>query len=344
MSQINYDDLIETIEATDIDSNLLCAYARLWQFETWLRHMVYVEFQAKYGLDWGKKFESNRLENHRKKDKSLTHMPTPEQYPISFISFGELCNAISDEWQLFSTYLPPKQIWEAKLEEVQQIRNRVAHYRTLHRDDLSRIIQLMRDADKGFWDFCVSMNASHSKSFMSNDIADPIINHFSCLNPWNSGNSGQDKYGHFFDSIELSIEVNVRPWNLSSKPSQVLGEVGFLYDIRLIGINNTRFDTKSFLEKSSNIHKFFTYLCFQDTEHIIRAILSTTLEKDIIINIIDNMIHQAMNTRSWRSLSDIEQSFEKVQSMVDKYAENIIGPKNPITFLSPDMPCTFFAV
>ena len=30
----------------------LSTYARLWQFETWLRTMVYVEFRARYGDSW----------------------------------------------------------------------------------------------------------------------------------------------------------------------------------------------------------------------------------------------------------------------------------------------------
>ena len=33
-------------------------YSRLWQFETWLRTMVYVELRALLGDDWARDFDA----------------------------------------------------------------------------------------------------------------------------------------------------------------------------------------------------------------------------------------------------------------------------------------------
>ena len=38
--------------ACRLPGELLSTYARLWEFETWLRMMVYVELRARYGDDW----------------------------------------------------------------------------------------------------------------------------------------------------------------------------------------------------------------------------------------------------------------------------------------------------
>jgi len=35
---------------------------------------------------------------------------------------------------------------------------------------------------------------------------------------------------------------------------------------------------------------------------------------------------------------------EKVQRLADRWPEYVLGPKNPLCFLSPDMPCSFFTV
>ncbi len=33
-----------------------------------------------------------------------------------------------------------------------------------------------------------------------------------------------------------------------------------------------------------------------------------------------------------------------VQKLSEKWPEYVLGPKNPLTFLGPDMPCSFFNV
>ena len=89
-------------------------------------------------------------------DLRLTHMPGPERFPISYVTFGEILKTIDANWHLFEPYLPPQDLWQAKLVEVSQIRNRVAHFRRGHEDDLDRVLRLMKDVDQGFFKFCTS--------------------------------------------------------------------------------------------------------------------------------------------------------------------------------------------
>lgn len=85
-------------------------------------------------------------------------MATPEEDPLSYTQLSGLRQIIRQEWHLFAPYLPPRNKWEAKVEEVEQIRHRVAHFRAGHADDLSRVIQLLRDIAQGLWRFCTSYN------------------------------------------------------------------------------------------------------------------------------------------------------------------------------------------
>jgi hypothetical protein len=88
------------------------------------------------------------------------------------------------------TRFTPTTIWEAKLEEVSQIRHRVAHFRRGHRDDLQRVLQLMRDLDQGFWRFCTSYNDPTPVLPQSDD---PVVSHFLHLDlmPWTQVSDGK---------------------------------------------------------------------------------------------------------------------------------------------------------
>ena len=146
-------------DVPELPKRMLSTYARLWQLETWLRRMVYVELRALRGDDWS---AGIKAEAHYKADKRLSHMPTPEEDPLSYITFSQLTGLISNNWNGFGCYFPPENIWLAKLEEIGQIRNRVAHFRSGHADDHPRLLQFLRDLDRGFWTFCTSYNNARS--------------------------------------------------------------------------------------------------------------------------------------------------------------------------------------
>ena len=106
-------------EVRELPKRVLSTYARLWQLETWLRRMVYVELRALRADDWDKGID---VDVPFKADKRLRHMPTPEKDVLSYITFSQLTRLISDNWNAFDCYLPPQNIWLAKLEEIGQIR------------------------------------------------------------------------------------------------------------------------------------------------------------------------------------------------------------------------------
>jgi hypothetical protein len=143
-------------EVAEVPKRVLAKYSRLWQLETWLRRMVYVELRALLGDGWSDGLPTSSASMAA--DKRLTHMPTPEMNALSYAQLSKLQDLITRHWDCFAQYLPPPDIWTAKLAEVSQIRHRVAHFRIGHVDDLQRVLQLLRDVDDGFWRFCTSYN------------------------------------------------------------------------------------------------------------------------------------------------------------------------------------------
>jgi hypothetical protein len=130
-----------------------------WQFENWLRLMVYVEVRAAMP-DWAtviKELCGWTLERDRKGDKKLHHMATAHDSDLSYSSFGKIWNFIKDDvnWPMFKAYFPPKDIVAGRMEEAMAIRNRMAHFREPHKYDVNRFEQLLRDMEGGISGFCL---------------------------------------------------------------------------------------------------------------------------------------------------------------------------------------------
>ena len=89
----------------------LDCYVSLWQLELWLRELVYLELKSRYGTDWAKYLVGLRPGPQRA-DSRLTHMPTRERGPLSYITFDSLLKTISKHGRLFAPYLPVRSVWD----------------------------------------------------------------------------------------------------------------------------------------------------------------------------------------------------------------------------------------
>jgi hypothetical protein len=128
-----------------------------WQLELWLREITYVEVRASHP-DWQeflkkeiKRWPTTAVSN----DKKLTHMATAHESELSYLTFGQLCDLIMSNWDLWGDYFPPLENFRSKIEEVRTIRNRVAHCRRPHTNDERRLDLFLRDLDPGVRRFCL---------------------------------------------------------------------------------------------------------------------------------------------------------------------------------------------
>ena len=313
-------------------------YARLWQFETWLRRMVYVQLRAAEGDGWETKVKAS--EWSKTSDKRLTHMPTAEDDVLSFIQLSELKRVVKDHWHLFTAYLPPQSVWDARLEEITAIRNRVMHFRTIHNDDLARVTQFLRDIDKGFWSFCTVYNNVHPVLPQTND---PVVTYFLSLDliPW--GQTGDGTWARIGSAdprepLHVSIEIVSMPWAV--RKTHVAGEPGFLYDVTMHARGQRRFKYEDLLRATRARHKHLVHICLDELSASLRLTIPACLGEDTVKGIIETFQEAALN-----NLRPRPQTAEgRVQAFADTMPEYILGPRNPLTFLGPDMPCSFFNV
>jgi len=266
-------------------------------------------------------------------------MPTAERDPLSYVQLSELRRIISDDWSLFEPFLPPKPIWEAKLEEISQIRHRIAHFRTGHHDDLQRVVQLLRDLDHGFWRFCTSYNDPHPILPQSDD---PVESHFLDLDPFPWGEVSDGKWARTGIAdpearFGVMVEVLCRPWAVWSTPAA--GKPGLLYDVTIHARQQSHLDYRRLIDSTSRLHEHLVHVCLDSLAKSVRVTIPAILGADRVIQIVERL-HEASLYCLVSGLS--RPDADAVQRFADSLPEYVIGPENPLAFLAPDMPCSFF--
>ncbi len=325
-------------DVPELPARVLHTYAQLWQLETWLRRMVYVELRALKGDDWAAVVR--RADHPKEADGRLTHMPTPEASLLSYALFSEMCRIVVDHWNLFEAFLPPQEIWKAKLEEVSQIRNRVAHFRVGHSDDLHRVLQLLRDLDQGIWRFCTSYNTSEPVLPQTDD---PVVSYFLHLDPFPWGKVGENKWARCGSAdpaakIGVTVEVICRPWADAATPAP--DGQGLLYDVRITARKGREFDYGALLKDTKDCHQHLVYIHLDSGADSVRVTVPAVLGSKAVISNVEQIVNVAQSAATH---GDSRHSKDgAVQRVVDGWPEYLVGPENPLTFLDPDMPCSFF--
>lgn len=331
--------LSELEKISEVDEHALILYARLWQLEKWLREMVYVELKAKKGRNW---FKFDKTKNTYEADKALTHIPTANSNPLSFTTFPELVKLIRNNWDLFSVYLPPKNIWEVKLDEIVHIRNRVAHFRNGHADDIDRLLQLMRDIDKGFWNFCNDYNDLQP---ILPPEGDAVAKKYAILDPFSFKEVAPNewaKIGCAPQDLRYIVSINSirRCWAENS--TVIDGTPGYLYDISIHLRNNRQFDYSKLLTAASKFKEDIIHIFLDTFSSTVRTTIPAIIGANKVCSIIDGLIKATENSMTVHCL--INSDDKAVQMLSEEWPEYVVGPKNPLAFLGPDMPCSFFNV
>ena len=318
----------------------LDCYISLWQLELWLRELVYLELKSRYGTDWAKYLVALRPGPQRA-DSRLTHMPTRERGPLSYLTFDALIKTISRHRRLFAPYLPVRSVWDARIEEVAQIRNRVAHFRQGHARDLARVRQLLADIDKGIWTFCTSYNDAHP---IYPPERDKVARAFIDLDPFPWGLTGDGaliRTGNAPRDMIMSVTIEMlrRPWLKANLRGQIGGKYGYLYDVHLGARQNRAFDYANLLSNTKRLHERCCHIFLDAYAGTLRLTIPCVIGASVITDTIrrfTEMAHHALRPSHAGLLRG------GVASLVQDWPEYVLGPDDPFSLLGPNMPCTMF--
>lgn len=153
-------EVAAALEAADMPPHALALYARWWQLETWLRELAYVELRALLGTGWTDPIKV--AANRQARDAAYTHMAgVDNDNPLAYLDYSQLIQVIAEHWDQFGYALFEQRAWEGRQVELTQIRHRIGHLRTPHRDDLGRLEQTLRDLERGTFIALASYNGRH---------------------------------------------------------------------------------------------------------------------------------------------------------------------------------------
>lgn len=207
----------------DVPPAALAFYGRWWQLETWLREVAYVELRAKFGLGWTEHL-TGRAPRRAEHAKTSQYMASADDGELlAYADVTDLFGLIEAQWELFACYLPPLQRWQGTSDELRELRNRNAHCRRPHRDDLKRIEQTLRDLEPGARRFY----ASHGDTSYPEGKRDPLVR------DWLLGRHptaarllkhAERQYG-----VRFRLSYSVRPWARRPDPRSVSANQGVLW-------------------------------------------------------------------------------------------------------------------
>lgn len=142
----------------DMSAMALACYARWWQLETWMRSAVYLELRSRDGADWASNIAGS-AHTRQKGDERYQYMASPDWAdPLAYLDASKLFAVAEENWDLFAPILPHKPVWLGRVHELLAIRNRIGHLRRPHVDDLGKLLQTLRDLERGALLSCCAYN------------------------------------------------------------------------------------------------------------------------------------------------------------------------------------------
>lgn len=320
-------------------------FSLLWQLERWMREMVYVELRAHYA-DWQGEIrhvvQNNWPPRSQAADKQFTHMSTPHESGISYLTLGELLRIVRSDkhWHLFESYFPPKDIFIPRMSEVSQIRHRIAHFRDPHDTDVERVSLLLRDLDKGFWRFVTAYSRTKTRGDGPSDSVSDFFKHthdrrwsvemHALDGEWLYAGDRRDP------RLNFDLSCSMRP-GFERTGVSLVGRAGLVYHARFSSrVSNLPADTV--LEQTERVHSNCIHIRLET--HSIEVMVPSVIGHDLLASTIDCFLDRCIESASPGERADMQ----RLDQIADKWPEYVLGPSNPMGLLDENMPCSIFAL
>ncbi len=218
----------ERLLSAGVRSDALVFYGRWLQLETWLREVAYVELRAKYGKQWTEHL-GGPAPKRAASDARNSYMASADAGDLlAYADVSHLFQLIENRWELFEPLLPPLRRWQGLTDELRDLRNRNAHCRRPHRDDVARIEQALRDLELGAQRFYVTYLDTRALR----DSRDPMAR------AWitRRHEAAERLIGHAqrqYD-VRLRLGYSARSWSAWPEEDRVTGTPGVLWHAKWI--------------------------------------------------------------------------------------------------------------
>jgi hypothetical protein len=274
-------------------------------------------------------------------------MATEHQSALSYLSTGQLLAAIRNNWSLFDQYLPPRDIFDARVAEVEQIRHRVAHFRNPNERDIERLSLFLRDLDKGVWHFCTSYCGSGS--ILQPGMSDPVSQHFDDTHnvrrivemmAINSGWRYAD-VDRMQPVLGFQLHYSVRPWANPTGLS-LCGLQGVIYHATFVAnISSYRsvLPAPEILRLTEHVHVNCIHIRVE-RHHAIEVTVPSILGSTKVIATIEKFLDACCGSVH-RGDPAAQVDADRI---LQEWPEYVLAGDHPLGVLNEEMPCAMFEV
>jgi len=218
---------LDRLVRNGVPADALAFYGRWWQLETWLREAVYLELRTRFGREWEQHLGA-RAPGLAERDEMNAYMASADAGDVlAYLDVFDLFSLIDEHWTLFEPSLLPYPRWLGLVDELRPLRNRIAHCRRPHPDDVDRIEQALRDLERGASRF---YGAYVRTSGPGQYARDPVVR------GWVAGEhpDAERLLGHAERQYEVRFRLacSVRPWGELAAGETLSGTPGALWHAR----------------------------------------------------------------------------------------------------------------
>jgi hypothetical protein len=239
-------------------------YSRWWQLESWLRSLVYVELRAEHGGAWADALPKSS-ESRQQGENEFRYMATPDaQDRLAYADASALFKMTLEQWRLFASSLPAKNVWMGRVDELLAIRNRIGHCRRPHFDDLARLEQTLRDLDGGAF----AATATFNDQWRAKDTwTDALVDGWVRKRHDVAGRLIQHAERQYETSFEL--RYSRRPWTKAPGPEQTISGVpGYIWHAFWYFKGGRPFDLGKFWRDIEGCRELILFVCADDPSSI----------------------------------------------------------------------------
>jgi hypothetical protein len=127
-------------------------YAVLHCFENEVRTLIRETLAEKDGADWLEKLPKKVKEFAESRQKTAfddSWLEGEKSDLLGFVDFGQLTTIIVDKWAYFESVIPSQHWLKQRMDELEKVRNFIAHNRMLLPSEFARIYLYIADWNRG---------------------------------------------------------------------------------------------------------------------------------------------------------------------------------------------------
>jgi hypothetical protein len=300
-------DRLDRILGSGVPFDAIAFYGRWWEFERWLREMAYVELRAKYGPDWTLHLRGS-APKRAATDRVNEYMASADADDLlAYSDVSSLFALIEAQWSLFEPCLPPLRRWQGITDMLEDLRNRNAHCRRPHQDDLGRIEQTLRDVEPGAWKFYASFA---SETAVTRNSKDPLAKQW-VLGKHETARRLLDHAAVQYDT-RFSLDYIVRPWAKPPSRNRISGIEGVIWKPRWIVVGDHEVRPRALWSRiAERSHLIERLIYLQLTSTSVMASFSALDPVDATADAIGQVFDAILETSSRYGRASVEEEDER---------------------------------